>query len=480
MKNKLSFYLDVAKSLHVQYADIRFEEIHSHDLRLRNESVDSNRMSVQIGYGVRVLKNGSWGFASTNNIEQKSVEETVKQAVQLAEIAAKVSTQNIQLASIPVVEDFVESVAAIDPFEVSLEEKIEYLKEASSVMKIPSVFLREASMSFRKLHKFFLSTEDSFIEQTRHETGCGITAFARSDQGEFQSRSYPNAFGGDYSTFGYEFVTKTDLVGNALQCAQEAVALSNAPLCPSGTKDIIIMGNQMALQIHESIGHPAELDRVMGSEAAYAGTSYMTRDKCGVFQLASPIVNITADATVPGAFGSFGYDDEGVKAQKVYLIKKGILEGYLNSRETAYKTGDQPMGAMRADGYWNYPLIRMTSINLLPGDQSLQQMISDIDDGILFDGIKSWSIDDRRMNFQFGSQYGRIIRKGNLQEVVKNPTYMGESPTFWKSCDAIGDESHYHIYGVPNCGKGEPGQLMKLSHGTSPVRFRNRKVGVIQ
>lgn len=480
MKNKLISYIELAKSYHVQYADIRFEEIHSHDLRVRNESVDSSRTSVQIGYGIRVLKNGSWGFASTNDTHWKSIEEAIRQAVQLAEIAAQVSSQNIQLAAIPVVDDCVQSVAVIDPFRVSLQEKIEYLKEASSAMKIPSIFLREASMSFRKLHRFFLSTEGSFIEQTRHESGCGITAFARNEKGEMQSRSYPNAFGGDYSTFGYEFVQKTDLTGHALQCAQEAVALANAPLCPSGTKDIIIMGNQMALQIHESIGHPAELDRVMGSEAAYAGTSYMTQDKVRIAQLASTIVDITADATVPGAFGFFAYDDEGVKAQKVYLIKNGLLEGYLNSRETVFKTGERPMGAMRADGYWNYPLIRMTSINLLPGNQTLEQMIRDIDDGLLFDGIKSWSIDDRRMNFQFGSQYGRVIRKGRLEEVVKNPTYMGESPSFWNACDAIGDESQYHIYGVPNCGKGEPGQMMKLSHGTSPARFRNQKVGVIQ
>jgi TldD protein len=480
MKNKLSQYLELAGSLNVQYADIRYEDIQSQEIRVRNESVDANRTSTHIGYGVRVLKQGAWGFSSSDTLHPKSIEETVKQAVQMAEISAKVSSQNIQLAAVPVVEDFVPSVAKIDPFHVSLDEKIDLLKHSSSLMKIPSVFLREASMSFRKIHKFFLSTEGSFIEQIRHETGCGITAYAKGDQGDMQNRSYPNAFGGDYSTYGFEFVQQTDLPGHALQCAQEAVALSNAPLCPSGTKDIIIMGNQMALQIHESIGHPSELDRVLGSEAAYAGTSYMTLDKKNISQIASTIVDITADATVPGSFGYFGYDDEGVKAQKVYLLKSGVLVGYLNSRETAFITGDTPMGAMRADGYWNYPLIRMTSINLLPGNQSLEEMVRDIDDGILFDGIKSWSIDDRRLNFQFGTQYGRIIRKGQLQEVVKNPTYVGESPSFWNSCDAIGDESQYHIYGVPNCGKGEPGQLMKLSHGASPARFRNRKVGVIQ
>ncbi|MCK5848513.1 MAG: TldD/PmbA family protein, partial [Caldisericia bacterium] len=266
----------------------------------------------------------------------------------------------------------------------------------------------------------------------------------------------------------------------ATLCAEEAIALSQASLCPSGTKDVIIMGNQMALQIHESIGHPCELDRVYGYEAAFAGTSYMTTDKLGISQLASTIVDITADATIPGAFGYFGYDDEGVAGQRSYIVQSGVLRGYLNSRETAEIMGVKPMGAMRADGYKNYPLIRMTSVNLEPGNQTLKELISGIDDGILMDGIKSWSIDDRRINFQFGTQFGRVIKNGQLKEVVKNPTYTGVSPEFWNSCDAIGNADLWHLYGVPNCGKGEPGQQMRLSHGTSPARFRNIKVGVIK
>ncbi len=480
MEAILQKYLDQALSLGASYADIRIEDIQSQNIHVKNEGIEQLVNGEKKGFGIRVLKNGSWGFASSNLYTDSEIEKTLKRAIRIAEVSASVSQQKITLHPVPVVKDTVPSLAKTDPFTISLSEKIDLLKEATAAMKIhPSVMIRNATFSFRKLYKIFASTEGSYIRQERHETGCGITAFARNES-DIQSRSYPNAFGGDYSTYGWEFVLATDLVGHAEQCAQEAIELSKAPTCPSGTKDIIIMGNQLALQIHESIGHPAELDRVLGFEAAYAGTSYMTLDKLDVSQIASTIVDITADATIPGSFGYFAYDDEGVKGQRDFIIKSGVLSGYLNSRETCSITGSKPMGAMRADGYWNYPLIRMTSINLEPGNQTLEDLVSGIDDGILFDGIKSWSIDDRRLNFQFGTQYGRRIKNGQLREVVKNPTYAGISPVFWNSCDAIGNADLWHVYGVPNCGKGEPGQTMRLSHGTSPARFRNIKVGVTE
>jgi TldD protein len=242
---------------------------------------------------------------------------------------------------------------------------------------------------------------------------------------------------------------------------------------------LVIDSSQMALQVHESCGHPIELDRVLGMEASFAGTSFLTVDKLDRLQYGSEQVNIDADATAPGGLGTFGYDDEGVPAQNVPIVEAGRFVGYLTSRETAPIIGRRSTGASRAAGWNVIPLIRMTNINLRPGAAgTLDDLIADTSDGLFVSTNRSWSIDDRRLNFQFGTQVGWRIRKGRLAEMVKNPTYTGITPQFWGSCDAICDAGEWRLWGVPNCGKGEPMQTHRVGHGSAPARFRKVRVGV--
>jgi TldD protein len=230
--------------------------------------------------------------------------------------------------------------------------------------------------------------------------------------------------------------------------------------------------------VHDSIGHPIELDRVFGTEAAYAGTSFLTTEKLGNFKYGSEHVNVVADATEPGGLGTFGFDDEGVPAQRTEIVRNGLFLGYLTSRETAAALGQRSNGAMRASGWNRIPLIRMTNVSLEPGDWTLDDMIADTDDGIYMETNRSWSIDDKRLNFQFGTEIGREIKNGKLGDLVKNATYTGITPQFWGSCDAVGNRDTWVVWGTPNCGKGQPQQTMGTGHGASPARFRNVKVGI--
>ncbi|MFB0545702.1 MAG: TldD/PmbA family protein, partial [Anaerolineae bacterium] len=322
-------------------------------------------------------------------------------------------------------------------------------------------------------------SEGSFIEQEIVESGGGLEATA-VDGGEVQKRSYPNSFGRHQGTAGYEFIEAMDLAGHAERVGAEAVALLTAPQCPSMVTTLILGGAQLALQVHESCGHPIELDRVFGTEASYAGTSFLTTDKLGAFRYGSEVVNITADATIPRGLGTFGYDDEGVKAQRTPIVRQGLFVGYLTSRETATLLGQTSNGAMRADGWNRIPLIRMTNINLEPGEWDFEDLLADTDEGIYMEMNKSWSIDDKRLNFQFGTEVAYEIKGGELGQLYKNATYTGLTPQFWGSCDAVCDERHWQVWGTPNCGKGQPSQTAHVGHGTAPARFRNVRVGVMK
>jgi TldD protein len=295
---------------------------------------------------------------------------------------------------------------------------------------------------------------------------------------DLQRRTYPEA--GGYRAAGYGHIRSLDLVGRAPGLAEEAVALLSAPVLPPGRRTVILHPSQLYLQIHESCGHPTELDRVFGTEAAYAGTSFLTTDKLDAgFAYGSELVTITADATTPGGLGTFGWDDEGVAGQRVPLVEHGRLTGYLSSRETAPLIGRSSGGSMRADGYDRLPLIRMTNVNLEPHEGlSLDDIIADTDDGLLLMGNRSWSIDDRRLNFQFGVELAREIKGGQLGQLYRNATYTGITPRFWGSCDAVADASSWELVGVTNCGKGQPGQGMHVGHGSSGARFRDVEVGV--
>jgi len=478
MKDLTNLCLDTATSLGATYADIRIINSQSQSLFVKNGRVEEISSSTNAGFGVRLIANGAWGFASSFQITKEDIEEVIRLAYQIALASAQVKKKDILLSEEEPVQDSYKNNMDFDPFLVPLEKKLELLTEAEKQLRInQQIMVAQASMDIFRVNQVFASTEGSHIEQEITQCGAGMSATAVRD-GEIQRRSYPNSPRGQFASSGYEFIESLNLIENAERVAEEATQLLSAKNCPSKKTNLILDASQLALQLHESIGHPTELDRVLGMEASFAGTSFLTLDKLDKYQLGSPIVNITADATIEGGLGTFGYDDEGVKAQSTPIVREGKFVGYLSSRETAPVTGKKSNGTMRADGWNRIPLIRMTNINLEPGDRTFDEIISEVKDGIYLETNKSWSIDDKRLNFQFATEIGWEIKNGKKANMLKNCNYTGIAPEFWKSCDAIGDRDHWQIWGVHNCGKGEPMQIAHVAHGTSPARFRNVQVGV--
>jgi TldD protein len=457
------------------YGDIRIVERQRENIEVKNETIERLENVVDTGAGIRVLLNGAWGFASSSTVERDELRKKARLAVKIAKASAKLKKKDVVLSETEICEDTYQTKSKKDPFAVPLEEKIDLLMDAVAQMEREKIAVRMGTMRTLREKKTFASTEGAQITQEITEVGSGITAVAVKP-GEMQKRTYPTSFGGDYHTEGYEFIEEMDLVGNAGRVADEAVRLLDAEQCPSKKTDLIIDTSQMVLQIHESCGHPTELDRVFGTEANYAGTSFLTTDKLNTFRYGSDLVTITADATIPSGLGTFGYDDEGVKAQKTYLVKDGIFSGYLTSRETAYEIDQRSNGAMRADGWSKLPIIRMTNINLLPGDYTKEELIEETKEGLYVETNKSWSIDDKRLNFQFGTEVGYTIKEGELDTLVKNPTYTGITYEFWRSLAAVGND--WHMWGVPNCGKGQPGQAAHVGHGVPTAKFESITVGV--
>ena len=479
MNDLIDRVLDAAERGGATYADVRIVERETEHLTVKNGALEAAVANVSAGFGVRVLVDGAWGFSSSSAREPEEAERVTREALAIAAASRLAQRAPVQLDDTkPAVDRYVTPYRE-DPFAVSLDDKLKILYAADEGMaRVEGVRIRESNLSSGRERKTFASSAGARIEQEIVEAGAGIEATAVNES-EMQQRSYPNSFGGQMVTGGFEAVRELALADQAQRVAEEAVALLDAPQCPSGEMTVVLDSTQVALQIHESCGHPTELDRVFGTEASFAGTSFLTTDKLDTFRYGSEIVNIDADATAVGGLGTFGYDDEGVPAQNSPLVSEGRLVGYLTSRETAPMIGRQSMGSARAWSWNRIPLIRMTNINLRPGDAgSLDDLIADTRDGIFMSINKSWSIDDRRLNFQFGDQAAWLIRNGRLAEMVKNPTYTGITPEFWGSCDAICGPEAWTLWGVPNCGKGEPGQVGHVGHGAAPARFRNVRVGV--
>ncbi|HZK12490.1 MAG TPA: TldD/PmbA family protein [Atribacterota bacterium] len=475
MKKTLKNILDWLETK-VSYADLRFVQTEEENIEVENGILSSYNVSTNQGVGIRVLADGAWGFAASNNLDKISLQETAAKALDIARASALTKKEDIRLAYEDKHIDTYITPIVKNPFQISPSEKIDLLVRSTKTMLKDKVKKSEGSLNFYMTHKIFISSEGSEIEQTIFESGGGIAAYSIGE-GDFQKRSYPSSFGGDYATRGYEFIEEMNLLENAERVTEEANQLLAAPPVPEGIRDIVLGGSQLALQVHESCGHPVELDRVLGKEISLAGGSFLTLDKLNHFTYGSPEVTIVADATVPGGLGTFGYDDEGVPASKSFLVNKGKFVGYLTSREDAFKLGLKSNGAARAENWNRIPLVRMTNINLLPGNLELDKLIGDIKEGLYLDDNKSWSIDDKRINFQFGTEIAREIKNGKLGKIYKNAVYQGITPEFWKSCDGISSEKYWHVWGVPNCGKGQPEQAMHVAHGTSPARFRKVKVG---
>jgi TldD protein len=474
LKDFTDLALDVAKQSGASYADIRIIHTKFEYVSAKNEGLSDVNKTEDEGFGVRVIADGAWGFAASNMITKSEIERVSAQAVEIAKASALLKKSDVSLASEPSHVDVWRTPYVKDPFTVPLETKIDLLlKINAELMKVKDIKVARSQMRFIRESQFFANTDGSFIEQELLRTALGYTATAVGE-GDMQVRSYPDSHGWHSMSKGYELVEELPLLENAQRTAEEASALLKAPKCPEMKTDLIISGSQLSLQIHESVGHPTELDRVLGTEANYAGTSFVTTEKMGKLQYGSPIVNIVANSSEPYGLATIGYDDEGVSAQKWHLIENGVFVGYLTSRETASVVGEnRSRGAMRADGWQNIPLIRMTNISLMPGEWALDDLIADTKDGIFVDTNRSWSIDQKRLNFQFGTEIAWEIKNGKKTQILKNPVYQGITPEFWNSCDAICNSDHFVLWGVTNCGKGQPGQTAEMSHGAAPARFRN-------
>jgi TldD protein len=479
MKDLALRALDAVARRGVTYADVRAVDSHQRDISTKNGKTGHVSSAESRGIGIRVLVHGCWGFAATDDLTAPGIESAAALALEIARAGTLARTHEVTLASEAKYEAVWVSPMQIDPFSVPIDRQLATLLTADSVLRLtPGVSLAETQMHFERTRQVFVSTIGSVIDQTRCLSGAGLSALSFKDD-EIQKRSYPNSFGGQYQLKGYELIDELKLIENASIIGEEAVALHYAPQCPEGEFDLILDSSQLALQIHESIGHPIELDRVLGSEANYAGMSFLTLDQLNHLRYGSEIVNVVCDARPehgPG-LGTFAFDDEGVPAQGNDIIRDGQFVGYMTSRETAAAVGAaRSNGCMRADGWARLPLIRMTNVSLQPGEQSLKEVF-DVDRGIYMETNRSWSIDDKRYNFQFGCEIAYEIRRGKRGRMLKNPSYSGISTEFWNACAAVAGREHWTLWGVPNCGKGQPEQVMGTGHGASPARFRKIKVG---
>jgi TldD protein len=471
--------LDVARSAGASYADARYLSEDSESIDVENGRVQGVGRGTDSGIGVRVIVDGAWGFAGTAILEPAEVERVARLAVDIAQSSRPLLKAPVRLVDEPPVEATWETPIEEDPFVVSLDEKIDLLLKASAEMQgVQGLTIAQTSMDFWRRRSYLATSEGARIWQTITQSGGGIVALSVGDR-EIQQRSFPNSFRGHFACKGYEHIRSLGLVENAARLAEEAVALHKAPECPSAVTTIVLDPTQLALQVHESIGHPLELDRVLGMEAAYAGTSFVRPEDSGTLRYGSDHITIACDTTTPGGLGTFGFDDEGVAAQRDVLIENGIFRRFLTSRETApVVNGARSNGTARADSWSVIPLIRMSNINLEPGNSSLEELIGTTDDGIYMTTNLSWSIDDKRTNFQFGTEIAWEIKNGKLGKMLRNPNYAGRTVDFWSSCDGVGGPDEWVVYGTPNCGKGQPAQTARVAHGTAPARFRNVQVGV--
>ncbi len=468
--------VEAALAAGARYADARVMTVSAESMHAPNGDIESLRQAERAGVGVRALMGSSWGFAATTELSVIGARRAGEQAAVTSRASARVPGPPLDMPPVPAVTDHWENDCLEDPLSVSLSEKGDLLVALTLAALSSGAQLGRANYRIWDTSKWLATSEGSRISQRIRECGGQVSATAVGD-GETQERSYPG-IRGQYGTKGWELVRELDLPGNAGRVGEEAVALLSAPACPEQRCDLVLGSEQMALQIHESVGHATELDRILGWEAAFAGTSWLDLSQLGALQWGSPLMQVTADATLPGALGSFGYDDEGTAAHSVDIVRDGRWVGVLSSRDTAALAGVPNGGMVRADGHDRIPMVRMTNIGLLPGQQSLDQMIAETDDGIYMDTNRSWSIDDRRLNFQFGCQIAWEIKNGSLRRMLRNPTYTGISPEFWASLDMVGGPSEWRFWGTPNCGKGQPLQIGHTGHPAVPCRFRNVRTGV--
>ncbi|NOR45613.1 MAG: TldD/PmbA family protein [Candidatus Delongbacteria bacterium] len=475
----LSLAIDHAKSLGVDYADIRIQKTKRENIFLMDLSLKNTNKNVTHGYGIRVFKKGAWGFAHSYIFTKDAVKKTVEEAVKTAEFSAKVNVNNpISLANERGYIDSYSTKVLIDPFKVSLKEKVDLMMEVNRTM-LNYDKIKRATFSLITYNddKYFASTLGSRIHSNITYVYPNITATAVNDS-DSQTRSFDD---GGYAA-GWEHIKKMDLIEKADKIAEQAIMKLEADEPGEiRRRDLILDPGHLGLTMHESVGHPTELDRVLRWEADMAGVSFATPEKLGNYQYGSEIVNFIADNTLPFGLATAGYDDDGVPGQKWYIIKDGILNEYGTTRDCATALDENKMsrGCCRATDYFDFPINRIPNLYLEPGKKPLspQELIADTEDGIYIEGRGSFSIDQHRVNFQFGGDMFWEIKNGKKVRPLKNVLYKSSNPEFWNSCDAICDDRYWKDFGVVNCGKGQPMQASRMTHGASTARFKNIRVG---
>ncbi|MDG4793867.1 TldD/PmbA family protein [Micromonospora sp. WMMD1082] len=457
-----------------RYADARVMHRRYESMTARNGEIEALAQDESVGLGVRALLGSGWGFHAVPELSERAARDAGHRAARTAAASGRVPGPPVDLVAATPTTASWSSPCEVDPLGVSLATKGDLLVAATRTMAEHGADLTEGLYQVWDTAKWFVSSEGHRIDQRIRECGGGISATSVGD-GETQRRSWPS-YRGQYGTTGWELVDSLELTAHAARIAEESRELLTAPLCPAGETDLILGGEQLALQIHESVGHAIELDRILGWEAAFAGTSWLDLAQLGSLRYGSELMNITIDPTIPGALGSFGYDDEGSPAVTRDAVRGGRWVGVLAGRDSAAVAGLDYGGSVRADGWARLPMVRMTNVGLEPGPHTLEEIIAATDEGVLMDINRSWSIDDKRLNFQFGCEVGWEIRNGRRGRMVRNPTYTGIGPLFWRSMDMLSSE--IVPWGTPNCGKGQPGQVGHTGHPAAPARFRNVRVGV--
>ncbi|MFN2460213.1 MAG: TldD/PmbA family protein [Candidatus Velthaea sp.] len=469
--------LDTAAARGAHYCDVRFEQTRSERVEVRNGDVSGLADERSDGYGVRALVDGAWGFASSSGFDNAALDAAAARAVETARAGAAIAVRRIGEAPPQAYVDTFATPVEQDPQSIPVGDRVALLLDAEKALHAaPSIAVGRAWMDLWRTEKCFFSSIGSRIAQTIVQSGSGMSALAVGE-GDAQMRMWPGDRG-LYQGGGWEIIEAAQLRDNAQRIGEEAHQLLSAPQCPSGVMDVVLGGSQVSLQIHESCGHAAELDRVLGWEANFSGTSFLDPAEVGRLKYGSAAVTIEIDNLLPRGIATAGYDDEGTKSVRADVIRAGMLAGFETSRDTARLIGRESNACVRAQSWRHVPMIRMCNLNLLPGTTPFEGLFDGIAHGVYMEANRSWSIDDRRLNFQFGCQIGWEIVNGKRGRLLKNPTYAGVTPIFWNSCDAVGDAGSWFAWGTPNCGKGEPMQTGRTTQAAAPARFRAVSVGV--
>jgi len=412
---------------------------------------------------------GGCGYAATSDLSATGLQAALDRAAAWARASARRSLIDFRTLPRPAPHGAYPSPEA-DVHGRSQREWYDLLSDESRQAGCdPRIVDWEATVETRTAEHRYLTSAGGDVVQRYRFVMPGISVTAHGD-GDTQTRTL-NGYRGLAQQGGESMLDRFEFVGSGRRVADEALQLLLAPNCPGGTMDTLLMPDQVILQIHESIGHPLELDRILGDERNFAGTSFVTLDMFGTYRYGSELLNVTFDPTRPEELASYAFDDDGTPAEKAYLIRNGVLERPLGGAISQARAGLRGVANSRADNWNRPPIDRMANINLEPGDATLEQMIAGIEHGVLMSTNSSWSIDDSRNKFQFGCEWGRLIENGKLSTVVKNPNYRGISANFWRSLARVGDASTMQVLGTPYCGKGEPSQIIRVGHASPACVF---------